>query len=172
MASLMENLMDILENEEAEYQTLLELSRKKTPVIIKGDVEQLTKITDEEQVAVDRINRLDKKRDEIMNDIANVINKDVKTLKLIHLVEMLGSRKEEQDRLADITDRLKITVKEMTRVNSQNAELIKDSLDMVQFDINLLKGVRTAPETANYNKGAYNTGSMMGGSFSGFDAKQ
>ena len=172
MASLMENLMDILENEEAEYQTLLELSRKKTPVIIKGDVEQLTKITDEEQVAVDRINRLDKKRDEIMNDIANVINKDVKTLKLINLIQMLEKRPDEQKKLSKVHDKLSQTVSNMARINEQNRELIKNALEMVNFDLNLVQAMRTAPETANYNRGAYNTGSVMGNANGYFDAKQ
>ena len=47
MASLMENLMAVLDSENAEYETLLELSRRKTPVIVAGNLEELEKITDE-----------------------------------------------------------------------------------------------------------------------------
>ena len=35
MASLVENLIDLLEQENSEYEKLLELSMKKTPVIIE-----------------------------------------------------------------------------------------------------------------------------------------
>ncbi len=172
MASLMENLMDILEKENSEYEKLLELSMKKTPIIIKGDIVELQKITDEEQIVVSKVNSLDKKRDEFMHDIANVINKDVKTLKLGNLIDMLSNQKPEQKRLAAVTDKLRVTMQNMARVNGQNSELIKDALEMVDFDLNLLKSMKTAPETANYNRGAYNAGSTMGGSISGFDAKQ
>ena len=32
--------------------------------------------------------------------------------------------------------------------------------------------MKTAPETANYDRGAYNTGTHMGADGSGFDARQ
>lgn len=39
----MENLIEVLDLESAEYEKLLELSMKKTPVIIAGDTEGLAK---------------------------------------------------------------------------------------------------------------------------------
>ena len=42
---------------------------------------------------------------------------------------------------------------------------------MVEFEINMLQASRLAPETANYNRGAYSAGSTMGVT-RGFDAKQ
>ena len=44
-----ENLIEVLDLESREYENLLELSTKKTPVIVAGELEQLAKITDEEQ---------------------------------------------------------------------------------------------------------------------------
>lgn len=173
MASLMENLLDTLEKEEQVYRELLDLSMKKTPVIIKGDITSLQAITDEEQLIVSKVTQLDKKRDEVMKDIANVLNKDVNTLKLFQLVEMLGTQPKEQKRLATVNDKLKEVTKQMKRVNEQNRELLQNALEMVEFDLNLLKGMKTAPETANYNQTAVNTGDYYGGNLSGgFDAKQ
>ena len=74
----MENLLDVLEKEDDLYQELLQLSMKKSPIIIKGEIASLQAITDEEQDVVSQINNLDRKREEVMNDIANVLNKDVK----------------------------------------------------------------------------------------------
>ena len=156
MASLMENLIEILDLESQEYENLLGLSMKKTPVIVSGALEELAKITDEEQNVVNRINRLELKRQEVFSDIANVINKDVDTLMLKDLVEMLKPRPEEQQKLARV----------------QNRILIQNALEMVEFDMNMLQSMKAAPETANYNKGAYNTGDHMGAGGGGFDAKQ
>ena len=75
MASLMENLIDVLERENTEYANLLALSLRKTPVIVSEDLKELAKITDEEQIIVSRINHLDTERNETINDIANVLNK-------------------------------------------------------------------------------------------------
>ena len=172
MASLMETLIQVLDEESQEYEKLLGLSMKKTPVLVSGDLDELAKITDEEQIVVSKINRLELKRQETFTDIANVINKDVKTLMLGDLVEMLASRPVEQQKLAKVHDRLKGVVYEVKRVNEQNRELIKNALEMVEFDMNMLQAMKTAPETANYNKGAYNTGAHMGVGGGGFDARQ
>lgn len=172
MASLMENLIEVLDLESQEYENLLGLSMKKTPVIVAGELEELAKITDEEQIVVNRINRLEQKRQEVFSDIANVINKDVDMLMLKDLVEMLSTRPEEQQKLARVHDRLSAAVHEVKRVNGQNRVLIQNALEMVEFDMNMLQSMKAAPETANYNKGAYNTGDHMGAGGAAFDAKQ
>lgn len=171
MASLIENLISILELESSEYEQLLELSMQKTPVIISGDLEALQRITDEEQGVVSKINHLENKRTGVTNDIANVMNKDVKTLKLVNIIQMLDSRPGESKKLAQVHDKLKEAVGNMQRVNEHNKELIARSLEMVDFDMNLLQAMKAAPETANYNKGAYPAGSAIGIDVSGFDAK-
>ena len=173
MASLMENLMAVLDSENAEYETLLELSRRKTPVIVAGNLEELEKITDEEQSVVERINRLDKKRVEVTADIAKVMNKDVASLKLTNIIELLEKRPAEQNKLADIHDRLQKTVREMVRINEHNRDLIMDSLEMVDFELQLMQSMRSAPETADYTSNAQSAGMAYGGRVNAsFDAKQ
>ena len=168
----MEDLISILEQEDSLYEDLLKLSMSKTPVLISGDLEDLSRITEDEQEIVNKVNALDKKREEGMKDIANVLGKDVKTLKLTDLIDVLRSRPAEQNRLAAIYDKLSDTIGQMKRTNEQNRELIESSLEMVQFDMNVLQAYKAAPETANYSKNALNSGAYMGNTKGGFDAKQ
>ena len=172
MASLMENLIEVLNRESSEYEELLELSEKKTSIIVSNNLEELQKITDEEQELVSRIANLEKKREEVTADIANVLNKDVTTLKLTNLIDMLSARPAEAAALAKVHDRLQTTVRMLQRVNEQNRELLANALEMVEFEMNLIQAANTAPETANYNRGAYNAGDTMGVTRRGFDAKQ
>ena len=104
MASLMEDLIATLKQEGDLYESLLGLSSKKTSVIVSGDLKELSRITDEEQGTVAKIAALDKKRQTAMKDIANVLNKDVQTLKLTDLVQLLDKRPEEQRQLAEERD--------------------------------------------------------------------
>lgn len=168
----MEELISVLERENEAYSQLLKLSMAKTPVIISADLDALGKITDDEQEIVNQINILEKKREEGMKDIATVINKDVNKLKLTDLIDMLQSRPTEQNRLAAVYDKLVDTLGQMRRVNEQNRELINESLEMIQFDMNVLQAYKAAPETANYTGNAYSAGMYMGTSKGGFDAKQ
>lgn len=172
MASLMENLIDVLDKESSEYEGLLELSMKKSPIIVKGDLVQLQKITDEEQEVVSRVQRMEHRREEITADIANVLNKDVTTLKLLDLIQMLEGRPQEQKRLAAVHDRLQAAVHGLKKINEQNRELLENALELVEFDMNLLRAAKQGPETANYNKGAYSAGSTMAADSGRFDAKQ
>ena len=107
-----------------------------------------------------------------MNDIANVLNKDVTNLKIADLIKMLAARPEEQQKLAAVFDKLHTNVRHVARVNEQNRELIQSALEMVQFNMNILHSIKAAPEPANYNKGAYNTGDVIGMSAKSFYAKQ
>ena len=172
MASLMENLIDVLYKEANEYETLLGLSMKKTPVIVANNVEELQKITDEEQEVVGRIHSLDRERISVTKDIANVLNKDVKTIKISDIVAVLDKRPDEQRKLQDAQRKLTDLAKQLQRVNSQNSMLIEQALELVGYEINMYQAIKRAPETANYNRGAYNTGMVYGAPNTGFDAKQ
>ena len=107
-----------------------------------------------------------------MDDIANVLNKDVKSLKLSFLEEVLDKRPKEREELTKVHDRLKATIGELMVINSQNRELIRQSLEMIDFNLSLAKSMRTAPETGNYTTNAANAGSVLGYAQGGFDAKQ
>lgn len=174
MASLMENLMDILEQEADGYEELLKISMEKTKVIVSNNVDDLLHITEREQPVVDHVNALDKKRIETMHDIAGVMNRKVEELTLPKLVELLASRPSEQERLAQVTDRLKSVVRDTARINEQNRDLLQNALDLVEFDLNIVRGLKAAPQTAEYTKGAVNAGNQMPftSGVGRFDAKQ
>lgn len=171
MASLMEELLNVLSEEEETFKKLLDITSRKTPIIVSGNVAALTAITDEEQNVMDHISHLDKKRETVTRDIADVLNKDVGTLKLSALADLLKGQPKERERLNTLIDELSGTVSQIHRINEQNEELIKHSLEMVEFDMNMFKAMRQAPQTANYGKSAMNIGGTLG-TTGGFDAKQ
>jgi flagellar biosynthesis/type III secretory pathway chaperone len=172
MASLIDELIDTLNREDEEYNRLIALSREKTPIIVKGDLEGLAAVTDKEQSVVSVIQKLEKDRMSSMKDIAEVTNRSEEELKLTDLIELMKGRPEEQKKLREVHDRLQQTLKTMTSVNEQNRTLLQNSLDMVQFEMQLLQSMRQAPETADYGKDAYSTGTIMGSGTKRFDAKQ
>ena len=168
----MENLIDILNEQYVAYSELVELSKSKTPIIVKGTLEELQSVTDKEQLAVDKVNNIDKKRQEIMGDIANVLNQDVNTLKLSNLVTLINTRPEEQAKLEEARGKLIKIGKELKTVNERNKELLENALEMIDFDLNLIQAMKPAPQMGNYNRGAVNTGEVYGTNLKGFDTKQ
>jgi flagellar biosynthesis/type III secretory pathway chaperone len=171
VASLIEELIDTLNKENSEYEKLLELSRRKSAVIVSRDIPALEKITDDEQDVMTTIGKLDAKREQVTRDIADVINKDVESLKLSVLIDLLSKQPDEQRRLSVIHDKLKVTVESVRTINESNRQLIEQSLEMVDFDLNMIRSMRQAPETNNYGRSAVSVGETLG-SVRGFDAKQ
>ena len=172
MASLMDNLVQALDEECTMYEKLLGLSSRKTAIIVSGDLKALAEITDEEQCVIGKIASLDRKREVAMENIASVLNTDVNSLKLTDLIMILEKRPEDQKNLAVQRDRLVNVAGNVRRVNGQNQELLRSSLEMVKFEMNIIQAAKSAPQTANYSRTAGTTGDVIGYTSGGFDAKQ
>lgn len=171
MASLIDELVDVLDKENAEYETLISLSTEKTSTIIQNDIEQLQNIIDREQTVVDRVNALEKQRENTVRDICKVLRVEPKELTVKVLIELLKKQPAEQKKLQEVHTKLSRTLNKMVRLNENNQALIKESMEILQFEMNLLKGLKMAPETNNYTRGAYSAGGTDLGA-GAFDAKQ
>lgn len=170
MASLMDNLVEVLEEENAQYEKLTELSQTKKQAIIKADIRLLEEVTAQEQEITSLLKNLDNRRDAVLKDMADVLGKDFEEMTVTRLIGYLDQQPEEQKRLSVIREKILETGEKMHKANKRNEELLKQALEMVEFDLTLFKSMRQAPETANYNRSACNTGDLLGSS--GFDAKQ
>ena len=169
MASLIDTLIDVLDKENTEYEALLKLSEEKTSAIVHGDVEKLQEILGAEQKHIDKIDDLDKDRIDAVNDICSVLKiKD--HIKIDDIVELLSSRPKEHDALQKVHLALKRTLDQLMRINENNKTLLTESMDMIDFELNLARNAYIAPQTTNYGKSAYEQGSYDGAT--SFDAKQ
>jgi flagellar biosynthesis/type III secretory pathway chaperone len=168
----LENLINVLDSENTEYKKLVILADSKTAVIVAGDIEGLNKIMDDEQAIASTIQNMEKRRRSILADIANVVNRDVKTLKLIDLIKMLEKIPDQQQLLVDVQARLRETIDSLKALNDKNQMLLSEKIELVNFNINMIRAMRSAPQTANYTKNAYNDGQVLGIFRGGFDRKQ
>lgn len=153
MASLIEELIQTLNEEDAIYTDLIPIAEEKTQIIIKNDLEQLQRITEKEQEIVDKLTALEHKRMDVIKNIGVVINKDPETLTLRAITEILKKQPKEQQELARINDHLKKTVHMLVEINNHNKSLINESLEIIEFNMNFIQSTRMSPGN-NYNKGA------------------
>jgi hypothetical protein len=171
LASLIEELVQILEQEYEIYQQLIPISDAKTQVIVKNDLTSLQEITAKEQLAVDNINVLEHKRDTVMLNIKTVINRKSDTFTLKNLIDLMEKQPNEQKALSILHDNLKRTIHRLVQINNRNNSLIQQSLEMIEFNMNFIQSTRMAPGNNTYTKGAsrYEVQSRATGMF---DAKQ
>ncbi|BCN32562.1 flagellar protein FlgN [Anaeromicropila herbilytica] len=171
MASLMEELIDTLKQENEIYKALIPIADRKTQVIVKNDLDALQEITDKEQEQIEIIAKLEKKRVDTIRNIGTVLNKDPSTLNLKTIIKILEKQPKEQEQLSKIHDNLKVTTQRLVDINNHNKSLIEQSLEMIEFNMNFIQSTRMSPGNNNYTRGAYTTDAPA--SRTGmFDAKQ
>lgn len=170
MASLIEELIETLQKENEVYEELLPVVEQKAQVIIKNDLQKLQDITTAEQDYVDVITSLEHNRNKIVSNIAIVMNKKMDNLNLKAIVAMLDKQPAEQEQLSRLHDSLIEKLSRLKEVNSQNRVLIEQSLEMIEFNMNLIQSDRVAPVN-NYNRTA-STQDIPMNQNGMFDAKQ
>lgn len=171
MASLMEELMVTLDEEEKIYRQLIPIEQDKTRAIIASDLKTLQDITVAEHELVDRTSALEGKRERIVVDIATVLGKNPKTINLNEIVGILKNQPEDQKKLQKVHDRLRKTVLQLQDINDQNKELLKESIDMVEFNMNVIRSTRMSSGSSNYSSDASEVAGMAP-QHGMFDAKQ
>ena len=170
MASLIENLIDVLGKEDIEYKSLLDIAKEKTDAIIRNDIDELQIIVGREQQIIEKLDALESAREEHVEDIANVLNVPLDEMKIDRLIRMMEKQPQFQQELIRVHDSLKATMNQLIMLNDNNRVLLQQSLDMLEFEINIANSAKMAPVTANYGKDAYGVGQSV--SEGTFDAKQ
>lgn len=170
MASLVDELVSVLCEEEKLYIALLDCAERKTQILVAANIPELEKLTAEEQVKSDELLALGNKQVQLLKDIKTVLGKKDEKLTVTNLIGYLGTQPQVQEKLTTARNGLIDAATKLQQRNQQNEILLRQAIELTEFDITLFKSIRQAPETANYNKNAYNTGALLGNS--GFDAKQ
>ena len=154
MASMMENLVGVLQEELDTYKEFIPILQEKKVSIIKNKVEDLQNISNVEQEYLDKINNLENKRAEIVKNMAIVFDKDYKQLNIKTIIKMLDNQPKDQQVLSKLHDELISTVKTVMDINEHNKSLIEQSLEMIEFNMNVIRSTWMSPGSNNYDKGA------------------
>lgn len=171
MASLMEELISTLDAEEKVYRSLLPIEQEKTRAVIAGDLGALQDISNQERELMDQFSALEGKREQISVNIATVLGRDPGTITLEQIADALKNQPEDQRSLREVHDRLKTTVKRLQEVNNQNQKLIQESMEMVEYNMNVIRSTRMSSGSSNYSSDASEVAGMAP-QHGMFDAKQ
>lgn len=165
MAGMIHQLLELLNEQAARYEELLGLSREKRDAVVANDLESLQKITHLENLLASQTQKLERKRLAVTKDIALVLNKREHDLSLNVLIEAMDGQPE-QEALAETGRRIRTTLAELSDINENNAALIQNALDYVEYSLNIIRSsVSQSP--------AYYTakGDELGNSAGIFDAR-
>ena len=139
-------LINILEQEARVYEAVFKLSKNKTSVIVEGKVSELENMVKLEQSLVIQIGRLENLRESVAGALAEKLGMKNTELTLSELAKHLKG--EQGNKLTEVQSRISGTLDELKGSNELNSRLIKNSLDFINFSINMIASVDTG--TNNY----------------------
>lgn len=167
MSGMIEDLVTTLTEQVDCFNNLFLLSKEKREVIINNDVEMLKKITFLENTIINKNNKLEINRLSLIKDIAEVLNKDYETLTLNVLASIIDGQHMHKE-LLEVNEKMRIKLENLKESNNENRLLINNSLEYIDFNLNVIKSTFEDEPTFLYNdKGKHvNIGKVF------FDAKQ
>jgi len=139
----MKQMIEILKKELEIYKEILKISEDKTDIIVEDKVDLLKPMVEREETLVSEYISLEKQRIAIIKEFAESqgINE---VLKINDLCKYFPDDAEEmkslKDEILDITKKIKVK-------NALNQELIKNSLDYINFSVGLMAGTNTGTGT-------------------------
>ena len=154
MASLMEELVETLNREEQLYADLIPIQEDKLRAIVANDLAAIGRLSDEEQKLVDEVGVLETKRIRIANDIATVLGKPPGAMKLENMIDALKTQPKAQKILPELHDRLRRTISRLQDLNIRNKELLNQAMEMVEFNMNVIRSTRMSSGSSNYSSNA------------------
>ncbi len=127
-------------------QGLLELSKQKREFLIAGQAQKLEAVTRQEEVLILRIGKLEVLREKVLQEIAaahqlNTQGLTISQLRQLADEEVANKIKEFEQVFSSITN-------ELVPLNQLNTQLIQQSLNFVNYNINLLAQTQTGPTYA------------------------
>ncbi len=131
-------VIDILNKEYSYYADILELSKSKKKIIIEGKVAELDKIVKLEQDMIFNIGQLERKREEELSKLCKAFDMDSTKVTISDLTKVL--QPESRKKLEDIQGKLEDIFSELKTVNDINGQLIEQSIEYIDYSINLFTG--------------------------------
>jgi flagellar biosynthesis/type III secretory pathway chaperone len=141
-----EKIIEILQKEQRYYKDLLELSNKKKSVIIGGQIPELEKIIKIEQNIIFDLGQLEKHREEELQKLCGLMQLDSGST----MTELSSLLPEQLAKLLKgLQQEMGSTIKELQSVNDINGQLIQQSLEYIEYTVNMITS--TGPANSLYD---------------------
>ena len=131
-----EKLFGVLKQQISIYESILNLSKKKTDVIVAGKVAELENFVKMEQAIVMRVGKLEQQREEIATQLAQSLGINHSSFTIMQIAGRLD--KQQQDKLKEYQQKLSNILESLKEVNNLNSKLIQKSLEYIEFSMNIM----------------------------------
>ena len=153
---VIDRLIEVLNKETAIYEGILKLSKNKTEIIVEGKVSELESLTRLEQSIILQLGKLESEREELVEKLAAQLNMKAADITLEGLRRQFpGEHAEKMEKCSQALPKL---LGELSEANVLNSKLLRNSLDYIDFSINILTSAGSVGNNYGYSGESNNTG--------------
>lgn len=143
-------ILETLTKLERMHRSLLELAKQKTEYVKVGDMEQLDGLLKKEQMHVAAIETLEVQRQQQVKDYLQ--DKGIVLAETATMTDVINTTEgTEREQLVQMRESLLSVVEELKEHNKLNQKLVMQSLQFVNFTLDLAKPQRHQTNTFNYS---------------------
>ena len=146
---MINELILVLDQEAKVYDDILKISKNKTNIIVEGKVSDLESIVKMEQALVLQMARIETMREKLVDKLSKELNIKPSETTITEILRHVKST--EAEKLKDCQLNMTNVLSDLKKTNELNSKLIKNSLDFINFSINLISAVDIG--TNNYGTG-------------------
>lgn len=143
--AFLEQLLSILEDAVSLHEELQSLLQQEHHAVVGTQLDALSEIGRQKEDLLVRLHNLEDKRKNVMEKIANEVGVSPQRLSLSHMTKFQDGPVVDQIKKIGLV--LKRTMDQIKRVNRNNQDLLRHSLEFVHGSMTLLKGLMTSPTT-------------------------
>ena len=136
---LIHDLISVLDQEAKAYEDILKISKNKTGIIVEGKVAELESLVKIEQSLVLKMSRIETMRENLVDKIAFGLNIKAAEMTISEILKHIENK--EANQLKESQVYMNKVLNELKSTNDVNSKLIKNSLDFINFSINLISSV-------------------------------
>lgn len=142
--TFIEELEELLERELIALEKIKDIAFKKTDMIINNQIEELEKTIKLEEGLINEVGLLEVDRIKLLDTWGVAVDTPISLV-----IERVQGNKE---KLIHISDNMGEVLEELNLRNSLNADLIRENLDWIDFNMNLITGIETPTSYGKDNK--------------------
>lgn len=142
-------LIEVLKDLYKSQVEMVELAKYKKQILIDGEIDELSKIIQQESSWIKRVGKLEEERIKILEQFVkerNIANSNITIKELTNIIQSPTEKAE----LTAMNEKLLVIIDELQQLNDINTQLIKQSLDYISNTLDSFTIDTKQPYT--YNK--------------------
>lgn len=159
LQGLLDNFIPLLQKELEYYSAISAVADKKQTALIEGKLAEIEALTKTEQILLLQVGKVEEARQSLHEQLASHFSLSPEDLTISKLAEL--TNRDYGTKILKLQEDFTAILNKVKKTNETNGNLIKQSLDYINFSLNIITGAEASPTYPNKGEKATNTAKLF-----------